>query len=755
MPSFVPSTKAPTHLGRFRTGFRDPDADAVLGVPFCIDEFGSQARLAVEAAFGANIKGDPYFWTWYDITGDVRYADGGRVSITPMGRSDEASTANPAGCAFVLDNDTGDYTAYATESRWWPYVRRNTPIRVRINLTGLPADWAVRFEGYATGFTPSWDQSANVAVVGVSAQGITRRLQQGTTPLKAPLTRSIAALTPTAFWPCDDADGATQIGSGLTNGQSMAFTDGVNAGAYTDIFGQGKAIEVGTGSLFGVVDTTLTPANADTSFVFGFALKTVEMPIADPRSLNPIVSITTSGNYYRWDVFAPNNIGSIGIVRKSSAEIDFGYGLAHPDDLDNVWHFYEFAISYSAATNTFSVASYVDGIAGTSHAGTPNAATASTSAVKSIVINPNQINFDVFGFGGLYVKNGTSIVQWAGAAVDGWTGESPPTRVSRLCREEGVQAAVTGTSDTAMGPQSVATLLALLQECETAEQGVLFDGRGPGVSFVTRSARYNLTASLQVDAALDQLGDPFEPVDDDQRNRNVAKASRKNGSSAVFEQVAGDLGTDAIGVYDTSITVNVETDNAVAPYAEWTVHLGTIAGFRFPHLSLNFRATPELAPAWLACSVSSRINVLNPASVATQITDADIALVLEGWDETLSPLDWTAKANTSQYEGWEVGQLDLSKVLDCGASYLANVIDTATTAIPLLIADTCTWTHASGDFDIRIGAEVMTVTAVSAASGSGSAWTQTLTVTRAVNGVSMTHPALDEVHVNDPLILAL
>jgi hypothetical protein len=82
-------------------------------------------------------------------------------------------------------------------------------------------------------------------------------------------------------------------------------------------------------------------------------------------------------------------------------------------------------------------------------------------------------------------------------------------------------------------------------------------------------------------------------------------------------------------------------------------------------------------------------------------------------------------------------------------------INSSTTTVPLAISDVCTWTHADGNYQITIGGEVMTVTAVGAASGAGSAWTQSLTVTRGVNGVATAHLSGDEVHVTHPLVLAL
>jgi hypothetical protein len=71
--------------------------------------------------------------------------------------------------------------------------------------------------------------------------------------------------------------------------------------------------------------------------------------------------------------------------------------------------------------------------------------------------------------------------------------------------------------------------------------------------------------------------------------------------------------------------------------------------------------------------------------------------------------------------------------------------DTTTSTSPL-------WTTASGDvpFDIAVGGERMTVTAVS-----GTSSPQTFTVTRHVNGVTKAHTAGEDVRLWFPPIYAM
>jgi hypothetical protein len=148
-----------------------------------------------------------------------------------------------------------------------------------------------------------------------------------------------------------------------------------------------------------------------------------------------------------------------------------------------------------------------------------------------------------------------------------------------------VPIAITGTSDTPMGPQGLDTFVNLLRECETTDDGVLYDGRGPGLAYTARTVRYNATQVVTADMAADppQVDDPFAPVDDDQRDRNLVKVDRKNGSSATYEDATGPLGTQAIGTYDSTVTVNTNTDDGLLFRAAWEVQKGTVdAPYRHP-----------------------------------------------------------------------------------------------------------------------------------------------------------------------------
>ncbi|MGQ5580916.1 LamG-like jellyroll fold domain-containing protein [Streptomyces sp. ECR3.8] len=85
--------------------------------------------LLVELGWGGLVQA-PTTITWTDIS---RYADVGQqgVSIT-RGASDELSETQPGTATLRLNNEDGRFTPGNPSSPYYPYVRRNAPIRIAV-----------------------------------------------------------------------------------------------------------------------------------------------------------------------------------------------------------------------------------------------------------------------------------------------------------------------------------------------------------------------------------------------------------------------------------------------------------------------------------------------------------------------------------------------------------------------------------------------------------------------------------------------
>lgn len=704
----------------------------VGGVKFLAAKLGSSARLIVEAAFGADLAADPTTWTWHDITTDVRQADGQTVQISPMGRADEASKAQPAGCTFQLKNTSGAYSK-TTSSIWYPNIRRNTPIRVSVNLTGNTIDTDVRFQGYANGFTPGWDASGRFAIVSVSASGVSRRLAQGLAPTLSMLYRTtVASASLVSYWPLEDGSGSTQAVEVVGNNNMAIVGDDTSFG-----FGQASAATLGGSrdlalppvSRTGVATVGAYPSGWTTAS--GWSVTWVQKIPQQPGTAQVILVdlYSADANARNWRVL----LGTDGKVRVEVYDstgteqlVDAGTVFDALADGSVYGRWLVWSLSWAGPTTATisckwaSVASSVT---------TTNTLGVLPGVLTSVHIPGGPTTSDLFGVGHLTVWSASGTGPGPNIAF-GYAGENAVTRLQRLCAEQDVPITVSGTSTTTMGAQGQSKFLDLLRECETADDGVLVDGRGPGFTYFSRDVRANAAVALTADVPSGQVQPPFVAVDDDQRNVNYMKVDRTGGSSATYQDATGPLGTAAIGTYDSSLTVNVADDTGLAPRASWEVHKGTVnSPYRYPTFGLNFARSPTLATSWLAADVSSRLTVTNITSKITQHPAGDIDLLLEGWAETLSAFAWRVVANCSPFEPWRIFVVSTDRC-DTSSSQLASGAALGATSLSVAFTGS-KWGTADLPFDISVGGVKTTVSAIS-----GSTSPQTFTVSALSQAVS-------------------
>jgi hypothetical protein len=736
-----------------------PAAAAVAGAPFLPGVLPA-ARIYVEIAFGADLTDQTgASWSWTDVTGDVMYEQ--QVSIT-QGRADETSQASPASCGFTLLNTAGDYSPYSPASAYWPGVRRNTPVRVRVD-PGDGGGARVRFLGYAAGFTPVWDATAAKATVDVTAAGVIRRLTQGKTPLRSAIFRAGTQSPAPAFgWSFEDGSDATQLAPSIVGGPSMTVRNaGVSLGV-TDALLPGAAAVIklapdvvalpGTGQVMGTI-----PAYVNTGYLGIRIWQRVSDGTGGPIVGGETVafSLAGPGSLYHATIslFGPGFVPEV-----QFAVLGTGIGAwvaTGVDPTDGAWHETFVGLTQSGADVLLRL--YVDGVLGAS----ATIVGETLDPISRIWINGDMqtaSGWRVSASGLQVYTDPTAAPRYAAGA--GYVGETATDRMARLAAEQGVALNIIGTSATTMGPQLPAAFVDLLRECEDADGGLLYDGAGPGLGYVCRSNRYNEPAAITLDMAADppQVDDPFSPVDDDQRNRNDVTVSRSGGSSARYIDQSGPLGTDTIGVYDTSVTLNLSDDTELLNQAGWRVHLGTVEGLRYPTLSADLAAVPALATTWLALTLTGRVDVVNVTSRAVQHPPDDLALGVEGWTEVLGTYTWAATANCSPHQPWHVAELQSTTdpfQLDTGGSQLHAAVTTTdvswqvdTTVLPLW---TTTATYpADFPFDINVNGERVRVTAIV-----GTSSPQTFTVTRSINDVVAGHDVGTPISLWFPAVLAL
>jgi hypothetical protein len=716
---------------------------------------GGVATVLVQIAFGANLTASSGTWTWTDVTSSVMYD--GMVNIT-QGRDNETSQAQPAQCSFTLLNNAGDFTPYNPNSQYYPNVRRNTPVRVSLDPGG---GFVAVFCGFAVGFPPAWDVTGKLPTVAVTASGTLRRIDQGKTPLRSPLYRAVTANVASlaAYWPLEEDSGSVTGLSYFTNGSSLKTRAGTPVFGSTAPAGAVNALDLS--DLTAYLSATLPTMSGATSWQVGFAFRATATGTGAGRE---VMKILCSGGYVV-DISVSDGSAASGfenlllsMTDTSTNTIVTLVGDGTPV-MTGDWHYAVFTITPSGSAQRGRM--YIDGVltfdVTSGVASSPNypISVQPGNPPGSSTIIPSHAG--AFEIDHIYFAPDV-IDHQVGFAINGYAGENPTARMVRISAEEDVPLTVTGTSTALMGAQPVDTYLNIMRECEAADGGVLYDGFDFGIGYICLSSRYNLSAALTLDVANAEVDDPLSPTDDDLRNRNDMTVSRSGGSSARFIDVTGVLGTDAIGTYDSSLTVNTKTDDPLVNIASWQVHLGTVLGLRYPNLNIDLIATPSKVAAWLAATpISFRVDVQNIVTKATQAPPGTVSLIVEGYTQRINNFTWQVVCNCSPFDPWRVFVVADSTLgrIDTGASVMNSSHSAGATSFGVNTTSGALWVTTAtnpGDFPFDIGCngEQMTVTAIT-----GTSNPQTFTVTRAINGISKATNTNDVVSLWKPTSIAL
>ena len=620
-------------------------------------------------------------------------------------------------------------------------------------LSSIPSivDPAIRFQGEVSEWPVRWDPGGNDISAPIQAAGILRRLAQGATQLKSTLYRGLVTLTnpPKAYWPCEDADGSTTFASAI-GGPPMTILGSPSLASFTDFACSAALPTIQNSQWIGRV-----PAYAGTGKVQVWWL--MQIPAGAATVNEAIMHVFCTGTAPTWRLeyaAAGGDLRLRAFDADGTSLLDSGVQDFNVDgqlirigiQLEQVGA----NVDWSIDTLEVGLGKSAGGTGGTLNSRTIDRCT----GVRTN--NAGGLGDDIV-IGHIAVHDELLDLFTLAGELNAHEGENALDRVSRLCGEEGVlfRAAGDRGGATAMGPQLPNDLLTLLQEAADADNGILYEPRDLfGLAYRTRESMYNQAARLELDYDAGQVA-ALEPTDDDQQTRNDITLTRQGGSSFRAVQQTGPLSIlappDGVGRYDTSTTLNLQSDGQLPDAAGWLLHLGTVDEARYPLVGLNLAHNAYTSDAALTLAaedldVGDRLVITNPPA---WLPPDQISLLAQGFVETLGAVTHTIQANCSPESPWgQAGVFDDGVSRYAGEGWTINE-DLTTTETDVTVVSTTgpPWTHADGDFDIRIGGEVMTVTAISGATSP-----QTLTVTRSVNGVVKEHLADAAVQLDQPRV---
>lgn len=695
--------------------------------------------------------------TWTDITSYVMTRDGsGHVSIT-RGQPNEGGRTEPSTCRFQLNNRDGRFSPRNPTSPYYGKIGRNTPLRVSVPSGN---EKSYRFWGEVAAWPQRWDTTGTDVWVDLEAAGILRRLGQGASPIGSAMYLALTAPVGdgglvAAYWPCEDASGATSVASAL-GGTPMTITGTPRMASYTGFVASTALPTMGDASFTGTVPTYPLSEGVVVEFLLA-------MPAAGSTDGQVLCRLTTTGTARTWDVMyyagpAATGTGALVLLGYNALGtlIYSSSGGAFP--MDGTLNQISVALVQVGSDIQFEILGWV--IGGTSGGGSSDSATNATiGMITSITMCPGR-GLSETALGHVRVRTGGDEIL-LNRALTAFAGERAGVRATRLCSQQGITFdSIGSSSDTQwMGAQASSSLLTLVDECIEADNGLLYElASGIGLGFRTRVSLENQDPVLSLSYAGFNLAESLVPVDDDQYTRNDVTVTRSGGSSARSVQSDGPLSVQqapaGVGRYDTAVTVNVELDGDLPDQAGWRLHLGTVDEARYPTVSVNlahptFVANPTLRAQVLAVRPGDRIAITSPPP---WIPPDDISQLVLGFSESVDHFQHRITFNCAPESPYRTALLESATQgrIDSGGSRLAVDILASTTSFTVITDTGPVWTTADLPVDVTIGGERVTLTAVSGASSP-----QTVTATRSVNGVTVSHQAGTDIRLFQSMTLSL
>lgn len=676
-----------------------------------------------------------------DNTGLTASADGTR-SVAVAGKIHAFQLRNGIAGTVVANPDFTAQTAGATSFADTAGTPNTWTLQGAASITNRR--W--RFNGEMATLPSRWDVSGRDVYVPAEAAGITRRIGTAGNPLRSAVYRAILTeVGVVSYWPCEDGSDSKVIASGLPNGRPMTPSAPPSFGG-SDIFEASESLPtVANTSWAGPVAVYTPTSTAQVRWLQA-------VPSAGTTNNAVIIRVLTTGTASRWEVFYLSASGQIGLKAfdsdGNSLLSDSAYG-----PMNGFAYRMSFELTQSGGNINYAVHwTAIGGSTAFGFSGTVN--TRTFSRIKTILIDPTN-NMDDVTIGHISVHSQITDMFDIVRQMEGWSGETAGRRIERLCSEEGVPFRAIGDLDdtTRLGVQRPGALLDLLRECEDADLGTLFEPRELlGIGYRTRASMYNQDPAVGFDYANGELSDSLNPVDDDQNIHNSVVVSRSGGGSARVDITDGPVSTqappDGVGTYSSQPSVSLEDDEQCAYQASWRAHLGTVDEARYPQISVNFAADQVVANATLVRQlleheVGDRLTVAHPPA---WLPPDQISQLVQGYTETFEDFKHDMTLNCSPASPYEIAVYGTDRYDTAGSALNSGCTSTATSiSVKTLLGPI--WTQAAGDmpFDIAVGGEQMTVTAISGASSP-----QTFTVTRSVNGLVKAHLTNEDVRLYAP-----
>ncbi|HEV8568930.1 MAG TPA: hypothetical protein VGQ92_17920 [Actinoplanes sp.] len=666
------------------------------------------------------------------------------VTIT-RGHEPDGSWPRPTRIECEIANDTLAYDPSRPDSPLYGVAGRNTKTRITV-------DTNQRVWVEASSWTPDRTPEHVPGVRGrswtkLTAEGVLRRIGMWTDPLRSPMYRTISARpTSIGHWPLEDGRDALLLSNTLAGGPAGTFKGGAALAESEAPLGAEQTVKTVVGSqLTGV----FASASTTTGWQVVFSAKLAALPSG--AGYQSLLTWTTS-NGYTWS-WTTNNANYFISVVASDGTVLYNNGTAwSTQGPPTEWMTFRLKASVSGGTVTIEPAWYRQS------APVVTGFTDTFAGSVGRLVQWWQVGAsytDGAWFSHVFAVTGLTDALTSGTAIavfNGYLGERAGDRFQRLCGELGITYYMIGTAAETqpMGPQRAVTFLELLKEIRETDDCRIDDERFDiALTMRTRRVMYNQTAALTLTYP-SQVAVPFNKILDDLNTHNRVTVKNASGGEVTSSLLSGPMSVLAppagVGEYKASVDVSVANPaTQLQDIADWHRAKGTIERPRYAEVTVDLLANPSL--------VSAAMNVREGDMIAVVGAEPEtVRFLVDGIIEKVSTAPWTVTYQVELYDVWIIGVYDdgvwrwdtRTTTLAAGATSTATSLSLTTVDVN----DTLTTAAGSLPYDLMIEGERVTVTAMTAAAGTGP-YTQTATVTRSINGVAKAQLAGARVNVYD------
>lgn len=639
-------------------------------VPLVLD--ASTAPLEITPGTQTDSDPDRYPLEGRVYRAEVRSGIDGTIVATPDFTGQDGGTASFADSA----------------GRTWT-VTGNASIRDRADL----------FVGEISEWPQEWTPDGADAWVPIQGSGILRRMGQGKKALQSTLRRRIPSGQPLAYWPMEDGASAVRAASALDGGPPLN-TSGMSFASDTSLPSSDALPTLGDkATLSGPV-----PGAAAGGWHVEMVYKLDELPATEQTMLELWLS-PGAGSVSRVQARVSTAAITIrGLDRDGGVVASFDSTSPDRPDFTGVWNRLQLFCYYNGS-QTYLTLSWLDVITGEfwyvtgPYSGTPGRLTTIRGSWGADFQGMTIGHLAAWDTGGSS-QTAPGITIYRGSD-EAYTGETAWTRMRRLATEESLPLARIPGSETTeqVGPQTIDTLLNLLQAAADADGGLLLeDRRRPGLLYRERSSMYSQEPALALSySEAPGLAAPLRPVDDDSAVRNDRTVKREGGSEgrAVLEE--GPLSVqeppDGIGLYDDSVTLSLHADTQTEPIAHWRLHLGTHDGPRYPKVRVMLHKAPGLIPAVLALTEGDLIRITD---LPKWVGYGHVDLLVVGIHHMARLTQWEVEFTCSPAQPWFVGAIEspVYGQVDTDGSEVAAAVGAGDTTLSVLVTDGPAWIDA-------------------------------------------------------------